>query len=134
MTNISPGHNYLIKHPLLEAIIISKWKRIELIWIIYMLLKLSFMGIFITLGVGTLGLQQFSCNVTELGTTKGINSRYIFVTLNTNSINYRSCSISRWFFIDRLFHQHFKAKYISASSFFFYGLNYNIPEISVKLN
>ena len=95
LTNISPGHNYLIKHPLLEAIIISKWKRIELIWIIYMLLKLSFMGIFITLGVGTLGLQQFSCNVTELGTTKGINSRYIFVTLNTNSINYRSCSISR---------------------------------------
>ena len=65
LTKLSPGHKTLLTHPLIEALLMMEWKRIQLLWLGYMLLKLTFMLLFFAIGVRKIGLQQFSCNITD---------------------------------------------------------------------
>ena len=66
LTCLSSGHKALITHPLIKALLITRWKRIEPFWIIYMICKLVFMAQFINIGIGTLGLQAYHCNDTNI--------------------------------------------------------------------
>ena len=65
LTKLSPGHKTLLTHPLIKALLMMEWKRIQLLWLMWMVLKVAFMLLFIAIGVGSVGLQQFNCNTTE---------------------------------------------------------------------
>ena len=107
LTNLSPGHKNLIKHPLIEALLMMEWKRLAPWWMYYMLLKLAFMTIFIFLGVGTFGLQQFNCNLVALSsdgwiTFMEMGSKYcmvfwsIFAVMEIWQLGYSIRKRSRW--------------------------------------
>ena len=71
LVNISTEHRKLAKHPLIEALVMMKWKKIQVFWYVYMGVKFIFMVMFISLGIGTLGLKQLSCNYTDIDTENG---------------------------------------------------------------
>ena len=68
LVNISTEHRKLAKHPLIEGLVMMKWKKIQVFWYVYMAVKFIFMVMFISLGIGTLGLKQLSCNYTDIDT------------------------------------------------------------------
>ena len=68
LVNISTEHRKLAKHPLIEGLVMMKWKKIQVFWYVYMGVKFIFMVMFISLGIGTLGLKQLSCNYTDIDT------------------------------------------------------------------
>ena len=66
LTEISKDHKKLITHPLIETILMMKWKMVEPVWLGYMILKLLFMVIFMTIGGGGFGgLHQNDCNAAD---------------------------------------------------------------------
>ena len=62
LTHISRDHKQFITHPLIENLLMMKWRTIEPYWLAYVLMKLFTMLIFIALGVGSSGgLHQSYC-------------------------------------------------------------------------
>ena len=107
LTNLSPDHKTLIKHPLIEALLMMEWKRIAPLWMYYMILKLAFMTTFIFLGVGTFGLEQFNCNRVALSsdgwiTFMNVGSTYclafwiVFSVMEIWQLGYSIFKRSRW--------------------------------------
>ena len=78
-TKLSPGHKTLLTHPLIEALLMMEWKRIQLLWLGYMLLKLTFMLLFFAIGVGKIGLQQFNCNNTDTNNNIRTNDEVLYL-------------------------------------------------------
>ena len=78
-TKLSPGHKTLLTHPLIEALLMMEWKRIQLLWLVYMLLKLTFMLLFFAIGVGKIGLQQFNCNNTDTDNNIRTNDEVLYL-------------------------------------------------------
>ena len=62
LTHISRDHKQFITHPLIENLLMMKWRTMEPYWLAYVLMKLFTMLIFIALGVGSSGgLHQSYC-------------------------------------------------------------------------